>query len=192
MFQNTPTAVSVYARQARQTRNGTLIAALDELYIRTLEAYAHARFFPDRPKISGIDGRVYHFRNDWKVDLDERLELESSPSHRNVQKHFARDAARLIFDHCGLSVRELMDYSPYFNRILQFYGVMDSAGVNLAYVNFWGQTVGLLSVDCNKLVDCVYASNANTPAQQKLLADKAEDDSERAKRNRKDKGNPRG
>ena len=191
MFQNTPTAVSVYARQAKQTRNGTLIAALDELYIRTLEAYAHARFFPDRPKISGIDGRIYHFSNGWKVDLDERTELESLPSHRNVQKHFARDAARLIYDHCGLSVRELMDYSPYFNRILQFYGVIDSMGLNLAYVNFWNQTVGLLSVDCNELVDCVYASNANAPAQQKRLPENTSDESDRAKRNRKDKGKPR-
>lgn len=187
MFQNTPTAVSVYARQASQTENGTLIAALDELYVRTLEAYAHARFFPDRPRVTQVKGRSYHFNNGWIVDLDSRVELEALPSHRNLQKHFARDAARLIYDHSGLMVRELLDYNPYYNRILQFYGITDSVGRNLAYVHFWNQTVALMTPDCNELVDCVYASNSNAPAlQPPPTADQA------AKRSRKDKGKPRG
>jgi hypothetical protein len=194
VFRNTPTAVRVYAGQARQTRNGGLIDALDALYVKTLEAYAHARFYPSRPKVEALEGRRYVFDNGWVFDMDRREDLEAMPSHRNLQREFAREAARMIFDHCGLKDHELLDYAPYQNRILQFYGVGDSFGRYLAYVSFWGRTVALLDATCEHLVDCAYATGAPAQADRPsdVPAGGGANDPERPKRNRKDKGKPHG
>lgn len=190
MFKHTPTAISVYARHARQTTQGTLIAALDELYAQTIESYAHAKFFPNRPKITRIDQRKYHFDNGWVVDLDERTQLETIPSHRHIQKHFARDASRMIFDHSGLKDLELLDYKPYLNQFLQIYGIADSGDRYLSYINFWSQTVALISRDCKVLFECVYASNSDAPG----IVDGKDGQQRASDSNRKrwDKGKPRG
>jgi len=196
VFRNTPTAVRVYAGQAGQTCNADLIEAMDALYVRTLEAYAHARFYPAKPKVTAVDGRRYRFDNGWVVDMEQRDELEASPSHRNIQRQFVREAARMIFDLCGLKDRELLDYAPYHNRVLQLYGVMDSFGWHLAYVSFWGRTVALLDSNCDDLLDCVYATGASAPALEnpnRKRPDKTpRGESDDSKRSRRDRGKPRG
>ena len=189
MFRHTAATVSLYVRQTPQTLQGTLIAAFDDLYVRTLESYGYAKFFPHRPKITHIDQRKYAFDNGWVIDLDDRSILETIPSHRNVQKHFARDAARLVFDHKGFRNLELIDYNPYHNQILQFYSVADSTNRYLAYINFWSSTAALLSRDCEQLIECVYASNSGAPALSQIGNKHRSIESIRK---RWDKGKPRG
>lgn len=191
MFRNTPDAVRVYAGMARQTRNAALIDDLDRLYVTILEGYAHARFYPARPRVVSAEGRIFRFDNGWSVDLDRRQDLETMPCHRNLQREFARVAARLIFDHCGLRDHELLDYAPYFNRILQFHGVGDSFGRYLAYVNFWACAAALFDASCEHLVDCVYASGSRATAVQEEDGREAVDRGG-SKRKRKDNGKPRG
>ncbi|MFM1802383.1 MAG: hypothetical protein RJA81_1735 [Planctomycetota bacterium] len=194
MFANTPSALSVYCRHAIQTSDASLITAFDKLYIETIESYAYTKFFPLKPRIIKAHNHSYHFDNGWTVDLEQHEILESIPSHRNIQKHFARNASRMVYDHLGLHDLELLDYKPYFNQILQFYGITDSADKYLAYVNFWNQTCALLSRSCEKLIDCVYTS-ANyqpvIPMIEKSEKNEHSTDCSTSKR-RWDKGKPRG